>query len=63
MILDEIIPEILKLNEQAEIDLKPIYEKIDKVCLANSNKVLSAFIENKWAVVINGGPEENRQSN
>ena len=47
MILDEIRPEILKLNEQAEIDLKPIYEKIDKVCLANSNKVLSAFIENK----------------
>ena len=47
MILNEIRPEILKLNEQAEIDLKPIYEKIDKVCLANSNKVLSAFIINK----------------
>ena len=47
MILDEIRPEILNLSEQAEIDLKPIYEKIDEICLANSNKVLSAFIENK----------------
>ena len=47
MILDQIKPEILELSKQAEIDLKPIFENIDKVCLVNSNKVLSAFIENK----------------
>ena len=47
MILKEINPEILELSKQAEIDLQPIFEEIDRVCLTNSNKVLSAFIENK----------------
>ena len=46
MILNEIDKDILKLSEKAEIDLKDIYEKIDSTCLYNSNRVLSAFIEN-----------------
>ena len=47
MILDQIKPEILELANKAETDLKPIFEKIDNICLVNSNRVLTAFIENK----------------
>ena len=47
MILDQINPEILELANKANIELKPTFDAIDKICLANSNKVLSAFIENK----------------
>ncbi len=47
MILDQINPEILELANKANIELKATFDAIDKVCLANSNKVLSAFIENK----------------
>ena len=47
MILDNINQEILKLANQSEVDLKSIYEEIDRICLSNSNRVLSAFIDNK----------------
>ncbi len=47
MILDQIDNEILALAEQSEKDLKECYERIDKVCLTNSNRILSAFIENR----------------
>lgn len=47
MILEQIDQEILKLAEQAENDLKDIYKNIDDICLFNSNRILSAFIENK----------------
>ena len=33
--------------EQTEIDIKPYIEEIDKLCYINSEKVLSAFIENR----------------
>lgn len=47
MILDQIDKKLLKTAQQSDEDLKEIYEKIDEICLANSNRVLSAFIENK----------------
>ena len=47
MILDQINKDILDLAHIADEDLKPIFERIDNVCLANSNRVLSAFIDNK----------------
>ena len=47
MILEQVDQEILILAEQAEIDLKDIYKNIDDICLFNSNRILSAFIENK----------------
>ena len=47
MILDQIDKEILDLSIKAENDLKDIFDNIDKTCLINSNRVLSAFIENK----------------
>ena len=47
MILDQTDPNIKKLSIQSETDLKDIYKKIDEICLINSNRILSAFIENK----------------
>ena len=46
MILDKIDKSLLDLANQADIDLKPTFEKIDDICLYNSNRILSAFIEN-----------------
>ena len=47
MILENINSKILELSKQAEIDLKEVYEKVDETSLINSNRILSAFIENK----------------
>ena len=47
MILEQIEKTILDLAKQSEEDLKDIYKKIDDIALANSNRILSAFIENK----------------
>lgn len=47
MILDQIDKHILALSLQSDEDLKDIYAQIDKVALINSDKILSAFIENK----------------
>ena len=47
MILDNINPKLLDLSKQAETELENIYKKIDNVCLYNSNRILSAFIENQ----------------
>ncbi|MBW9212589.1 MULTISPECIES: methionine gamma-lyase family protein [Terrabacteria group] len=47
MIQNQIKPELFKLAEQSDIDLKEIYAHIDDVCLYNSDRILSAFIENK----------------
>ena len=46
MILEKIDSKLLNLANEADEELKPIYEKIDEVCLYNSNRILSAFIEN-----------------
>ena len=46
MILDKIDKSLLDLANQADIDLKPTFEKTDDICLYNSNRILSAFIEN-----------------
>jgi cystathionine beta-lyase family protein involved in aluminum resistance len=47
MILDQIDSEILNLSKKADVDLKDIFDNIDRVCLTNSNRILSAFIDNK----------------
>lgn len=47
MILDNIKQEILQLSLKAETDLKKIFNEIDDICLYNSNRILSAFIENR----------------
>ena len=46
MIQEKIDPALLKLAEQSDIDCKEIYDKIDEICLYNSDRVLSAFIAN-----------------
>ena len=47
MIIDRIDKNLLDLASQADIDLKPAFEKIDDICLYNSNRILSAFIDNQ----------------
>ena len=47
MILDTIDRNILEIANKAEEDLKDIYKNIDDICLYNSNRILSAFIDNK----------------
>ncbi len=46
MILDNINKDLLDLAKESDTELKEIYDKIDDVCLYNSNRILSAFIEN-----------------
>jgi len=47
MVLEQIDKNILDLANKSDKDLKVIYDDIDKICMANSNRILSAFIENK----------------
>lgn len=47
MILENINKNVIELSKQAEIDLKEIYDKIDEIAFYNSNRILSAFIENR----------------
>ena len=46
MILDQIDKKLLLLAEQSDTELKPVYDRIDRICMYNSNRVLSAFIDN-----------------
>ena len=46
MILNDINKDLLELAKQADNELETIYKKVDEVCLYNSNRILSAFIEN-----------------
>lgn len=46
MIKEQIDKNLLKMAEESDNELKPVYEKIDEICLHNSDRVLSAFIEN-----------------
>lgn len=46
MILEKIDKNLLELAKQSDEDLKDIYKRIDEVCLYNSDRILSAFIEN-----------------
>ena len=45
MILKQIDTNILELEKKSEIELKEIYDKIDRICMINSSRILSAFIE------------------
>lgn len=47
MILEQIDKDLITLAKQSDVELKDIYQNIDDICLSNSNRVLSAFIENQ----------------
>ena len=47
MVLDQIDRKIYELSLEADEKLKPIFKKIDDICMINSNRILSAFLENK----------------
>ena len=46
MIIDQIDKNLLDLAKKSDTDLKEAYEKIDRICMYNSDRILSAFIEN-----------------
>lgn len=46
MILDQIDKNLLQMAKESDIELKEIYQNIDDICFYNSNRILSAFIEN-----------------
>ncbi len=47
MILEQIHPDLIEIAKESDLVLEDIYKKIDSICLTNSNRILSAFIENK----------------
>lgn len=47
MILEQIDKDLLAMAKESDSVLKYIYENIDDICLYNSNRILSAFIENQ----------------
>ncbi|MBR4471922.1 MAG: methionine gamma-lyase family protein [Erysipelotrichaceae bacterium] len=47
MMIEQIDKEILELANRSDEDLKEIYQKLDEVSLINSDRILSAFIENR----------------
>lgn len=47
MILEKIDSKLIKLAKQSDIDCQALYNEIDEICLYNSNRILSAFIENQ----------------
>lgn len=47
MILDRIDKDLLALAKKSDEILKDIYDEIDDICLYNSSRILSAFIENQ----------------
>lgn len=47
MILEQIHPDLLEIAKESDSILSDIYKKIDEIALINSNRILSAFIENR----------------
>ncbi|MBQ1533153.1 MAG: methionine gamma-lyase family protein, partial [Solobacterium sp.] len=47
MIKDQINQDLWKLAEESDEVLADIYKRIDQVCMYNSDRILSAFIENR----------------
>lgn len=47
MILEKIDSKLIELAKQSDIDCQGLYNEIDEICLYNSNRILSAFIENQ----------------
>lgn len=47
MILEQIDKRLLEMAKQADTDLREVFVKIDETCMVTSDRVLSAFIENR----------------
>ena len=47
MITDQIDKDILELAQRSEEELKDIYRKLEETAMGNSDRILSAFIENQ----------------
>ena len=44
--IESIDSKVLELAKKSEEDLKEIFERVDDICMKNSDRVISAFIEN-----------------
>ena len=49
--LDSIDPSVLRLVEEAQADVQPIFEAIDKTALHTQSRVLKAFTDNRVAAM------------
>ena len=49
--LDSIDPSVLRLVEEAQADVQPIFEAIDKTALHTQSRVLKAFTDNRVAAI------------
>ena len=47
MIFEQIDQDLLAMAKESDTILKDIYQNIDDICLHNSNRILSAFIDNQ----------------
>ncbi len=47
MILEEIDKNLIEMAQKADEELRDIYDNIDDICLYNSKRILSSFIENR----------------
>ena len=47
MIIDQIDDSLLALARQSDTDLKDVYQRIDEICLYNSDRILASFIKNQ----------------
>ncbi len=47
MILEQIDKDLLAMAKESDSVLKDIYKNINDICLYNSNRILSAFIDNQ----------------
>ena len=47
MIYEQIDKDLLAMAKESDTLLKDIYQNIDDICLYNSNRILSAFIDNQ----------------
>ena len=47
MIFEQIDQDLLAMAKESDVILKDIYQNIDDICFYNSNRILSAFIDNQ----------------
>ena len=47
MIIDQIDDSLLASARQSDTDLKDVYQRIDEICLYNSDRILASFIKNQ----------------
>ena len=47
MNVNDIRPEVYELARQAEEEIRPQFERVDRIAMLNTRKVMTAFQDNK----------------